>query len=87
MHKCLPPAKVSFFLHRIEGTAYTAPGASGRVVVMGHGVLVPRVDAGAEVELGALDGVRLELLGTMYIWLIVIIGEIERVLRVQMPSN
>ena len=54
---------------------------------MGHGVLVPRVDAGAEVELGALDGVRLELLGTMYIWLIVIIGEIERVLRVQMPSN
>ena len=33
-----------------------------RVVVVGHGVLVLGVDAGVQVELGALDGTRLELL-------------------------
>jgi hypothetical protein len=38
--------------------------ASGRVVVVGHGVLALLVDAGEQVELGALDGVRFELLST-----------------------
>ena len=44
--------------HRVERAR-----ASGRVVVVGHGVSALVVDADAQVELGVLDGIRLELLG------------------------